>query len=276
VVRNGLNRVNRIRRGRDVDAVGERAIETSGKPVSGARAPDGPRDAGVNVGLFQGGIVERRPSLWFGQHLVAHHPTRVPCRVHDQAVRDFHVEAQPVVAPRARPSRVEVRHVDDCRPPDIALGDEHATGREKATARIDDRRDMSLVPGQSASEIGDDHIGALGQDHVCGEALDELDPVGASVRGGDLLRQLDDVVRLDRVHTMRSQTARHERKNASTCADVDHDRARFDGLTERPHEGAHSDVVGDHRAVVRDLVHPTSRPTVRPRNTADHSDARAR
>ena len=113
---------------------------------------------------------------------------------------------------------------------------------------------MVLVRGQHTAQVGNDHVGLLGQHDPGRKLLDEFDAVGKAVGRRDLARHLDGVIGLDRVDAPRAELARQHRENPGAGADVDDDRAGRNSLPQRTDVGIHPHAVGDHLAVTGDAI----------------------
>ena len=115
--------------------------------------------------------------------------------------------------PRADERAVLFRRFRHRHPDRFSLRDQRATGRKQPLSGIDDRRDVILEQRKDAMDIGDDGVRAFRQADIGGNALDELDPIAAVIRSGNLAGELNDVARLDRKHLSGAEAAGQEREN---------------------------------------------------------------
>ena len=149
---------------------------------------------------------------------------------------------------------IRFRRLGHRHPQRVALRNQSATGRQQPLPRIGNRADVVPERGQHAAQVGNDHVGLLGQHDLGGKFLHEMDAVGKAVGRRDLSRHLNGVIGLDRVDAPRTELARQHREYPGAGADVDDNRARLDGLPQRTDVGLHARAVGDHLAVTGDAI----------------------
>jgi hypothetical protein len=115
---------------------------------------------------------------------------------------------------------------------------------------------MLLEQGQRTTpDIRDRDGRSLGQGHIRREILDELDPVGVTVRCGDLARDEDCVVGLEGVHTASTQTAGDEGMNPRPRADAQDYRIRTDYSLHRCGVRVYPLSMGEHHPEVEQVIH---------------------
>ncbi len=157
------------------------------------------------------------------------------------------------------PSRADVPAVErggaNGRDPDFAaLGNEPASLLQEAP-RVDQGVGHVRIDPERSHEVGNDQVGAFREAHAPRVALDEPHAVAEAVLGRQSPRQPDDRMALDRVHPAGARLQRQESENAGAGAQVDHDRARPDGLAQRAADGPEAGRVGEEQMMKIEGAH---------------------
>src|ERR1700693_3462889 len=154
-----------------------------------------PLELSPSVGISDGGIVEGRPKLRAGQQLLGlkAHFLYV---IHGKLTGWAQVLIEQVALPDIHNPAVIQWSLHNRDPYSIPPGNQDASGSDKASPRISDRRNMALKKRDHASQIGDHDVGSHGQRYPAGNVLDEFDSIRAAVCGGEVPGHLYDVIRL--------------------------------------------------------------------------------
>ena len=131
---------------------------------------------------------------------------------------------------------------------------------EPAITGDDDRNEHSFVDPEPAEPLRDDHIDTFRQLDVGDVAMDHLDDLRDSVRGGKLPRQHGGRCPLHRIDARSTRARREHAQDSASGPDVKNDVAGAHHRVDRTPEGPGANAVADHRPVHLELrVHRVRR-----------------
>ena len=141
---------------------------------------------------------------------------------------------------------IEVGGIDKRGFDSVALWNQDAVRREKTASGVFGGGDGVIVKGQSAANVGDNDVSALGKLELARIGLEEFDTVGEAVACGKFAGEVDDVGGVDGEDAAGSGAAGEEREEGWAAADFKDDVAWLDGSCDRLGIGVEASGVGEH------------------------------
>src|SRR2546429_8870466 len=141
-------------------------------------ALDCPLEISLNIGIFDAGVIERRPESMPGQELAGTH-THFPHVVYGDLPCRIQILAEGIPVPRVHCFTVGFWSFHDCSPQRILSRDHGSARHKKAPSRVYNGGDMALKKRQHGAKNGGKDNGPARERNAAGKSLDKIKVIRA-------------------------------------------------------------------------------------------------